>query len=279
MKERSSEESLIYVQMRPNETSHSLSICDNRMKRRRCREVSSVCKKKPLKGYRCTEFDDRVRKTDSSKYIHLVKDLKHSQQEKATISDSKLELQEQDNKLQSSESDSSASGFEDSDGEQVSNRLSACVKRENSNRDDATEASLLFDVQVLVKASCRAENVPFVCLTSQSNGQAILGHPVEIHELKSEFCENLYPEKESGRHKPLDDGGSRFPRLVWRTARRTPVCYVTSSKDSEIVQDSKMPGEEAKYPEKLNQGKEATSRSCGSVGLIFSKILSAVGQK
>ncbi|KAL6536353.1 hypothetical protein OROGR_012925 [Orobanche gracilis] len=285
MKEMSSEESLIYAQMRPNEISHSLSICDNRMKRRRCREDSSVSwynldKTKPVKGYRCTEFDHRRRKTDSSKYIHLLKDLKHSQQEKATISDSKLELQEQDNKLQSSESDSSASGFEDSDGEQVSNRLSACVKRENSNRDDdASEASLLFDVPVLVKASCRAENVPFVCLTSQSNGQAILGHPVEIHELKSEFCENLCPEKESGGHKPLDDGRSRFPRLVWRTARRTPVCYVTSSKDNEIVQDSKMPAEEIKNSEKLNQGKEATSRSCGSVGLIFSKILSAVGQK
>ncbi|KAL6547722.1 hypothetical protein OROHE_009427 [Orobanche hederae] len=219
MKGRSSEESLIYVQRRPNETTHSLSICDNRMKRRRFREDSSVSLYNLDKTKPCTEFDHHRRKADSSKYIHLVKDLKHPRREEATVSDSELEVQEQDNKLQNS----------------------ACVKREKSNRDDdATEASL-FDVQVLVKANCRAENVPFVCLTRQSNGQAILGHPVEIHVLKSEFCENLCPEKESSGRKPLDDGGSRFPRLVWRTARRTPVCYATSSKNSEIIRDSKMP--------------------------------------
>ncbi|KAL6578685.1 hypothetical protein OROMI_008901 [Orobanche minor] len=241
MKERSCEESLIYVQ-KPNETSHSLSICDNRMKHRRCREDSSVSLYNLDKTKPCTEFDHHRRKADSSKYIHLVKDLKHPRREEATISDSELEVREQDNKLQSSalksekiilkstESDSSASASEESGHR----------KRRTGTDDDATEASL-FDVQVLVKANCRAENVPFVCLTRQSNGQAILGHPVEIHELKREFCENLCPEKERGGRKPLDDGGSRFPRIVWRTARRTPVCYATSSKDSEIVRDSKMP--------------------------------------
>ncbi|KAL6577731.1 hypothetical protein OROMI_010059 [Orobanche minor] len=106
------------------------------------------------------------------------------------------------------------------------NGYQTCVRREKSNRDDDAMEASLFDVQVLVKESRRAENVPFICMTSQYNGQTILGH-VEIHELKSEFCQNLCLEKESGGRRPFDDRGSRFPRLVWRTAIRAPVCYFT----------------------------------------------------
>ncbi|KAI3453870.1 hypothetical protein Pfo_010533 [Paulownia fortunei] len=417
--EESREENIVYMQ-RPTEISHSLSTSRNPVKRQRCREDSSVAwcnldKTKSVKEYRCPEFDDYIRKADSSPDFHPMGDLKHGPQENAIISDFEFEIQEQDKELQSSgevqerttsgakrirwlylpenanslensvlhpeslgipplpskvhnsslkpslaaepmsskstECDSYASNLDNPDSE-VS-QPSAGVNRKNlrelithndqqrfnvdlkdQNRDgtdnktgeylafevkeltqsaffgnclEVTSSYLdmetaLVDVHLTVKASYRAENVPFVCLTSKLNGKAILGYPLEIGEL-SDSCETLLPRKESVARKLFDDEGSRFHQLVWRTSKRTPVCYVTNSLSSSIsknvqggqasknVEDSIPLAREngllikeksltklLKNPNQFNQGKAALSRTCVPVELIFSKILAAVGQ-
>lgn len=151
---------------------------------------------------------------------------------------------------------------------------------------------ILVDVHLTVEASNRAENIPFVCLTSQLTGQAILGYPLEVAELSKNF-ETMLPRKENVP--------SRFQRLVWRTSRRTPVCYVTNSlssiskslqgsKASETVQDSIPSAKEdhslinketvTKYRksswEGAHQGQGAASSACVPVELVFSKVLAAV---
>ncbi|KAL3645778.1 hypothetical protein CASFOL_010958 [Castilleja foliolosa] len=247
---------------RPTQISHSLSVSEHPMKRRRCGENSSVAwysldKAKPMNEFHCTDFDDAyLRKAGSFDYFHSVKDLKHGQLEQAIESDSEfvVQEQEQDEQLQSPESDSSSDSDSDSDEE---SQLS---------EDDAIETEL-FDVKVMVKTSYRAENVPYVCLTSQLNGQAILGYPVATQALKSDDCETLRHKKESGARKLL------FPPLVWKTAKRTPVCYLTSPISSTVSKNAAQAGENGKG----RIVKEAKSRSCVPVELIFGKILAAVG--
>ncbi|PIN20132.1 hypothetical protein CDL12_07189 [Handroanthus impetiginosus] len=157
----------------------------------------------------------------------------------------------------------------------------------------------LVDVHLTVKANCRAENVPFVSLTSKYNGKAILGYPLEIREL-GDGSETLHSSEESVARKLFDEEGSGFHRLVWRTSKRTPVCYVTNSLSSSIpknglasadVEYTSRPVREnyllvneqsfmklVKNPKQDKLGKAAVSRTCVRVELIFSKLLAAIGQ-
>lgn len=136
----------------------------------------------------------------------------------------------------------------------------------------------LVDVNLTVKANHRAENVPFVCLTSKfMNGKAVLGYPLQIGELSSD-------DSECG--ELLDGQGRRFRQLVWRTSRRTPVCYVTKSLSPSVSKNVPvLPGGEngtivkEKSPMKnRKQGDAAAGRACVSVQLVFSKLLAAVAQ-
>ncbi|KAL0407997.1 UNVERIFIED_CONTAM: hypothetical protein Sradi_1734100 [Sesamum radiatum] len=184
----------------------------------------------------------------------------------------------------------------------VSNGLedsSSCLDPVHTSQQDVRETALV-DVNLTVKASYRAENVPFVCLTSKLNGKAILGYPLEIGEL-GHASESLLPRMERGACKLFDDKGSKLPQLVWKTSKRTPVCYITNSLCSSIsknvqsghasktVEGSISPAtgngleEQAlikllKNPKQLIERKATPSRTCVPVELIFSKILAAVSQ-
>ncbi|KAL0297485.1 UNVERIFIED_CONTAM: hypothetical protein Sradi_6800600 [Sesamum radiatum] len=293
-------------------------------------------KKLPVKQHRCIDFDDCVRKAHSSQDVPAMEDLKHGQEENVNTSDLEVGMQEQDKELQNSgftkrkriklkqelethnqknfnmdlknqyrdatENGTGAYlGFEIKELPQsafVSNGLefsSSCLDPVHTSQQDVRETALV-DVNLTVKASYRAENVPFVCLTSKLNGKAILGYPLEIGEL-GHASESLLPRKERGACKLFHDGGSKLHLLVWKTSKRTPVCYITNSLSSSIsknvqsgrasktVEGSTEGGlkEQSlmkllKNPKQLIERKAASSRTCVPVELIFSKILAAVSQ-
>ncbi|KAL0327739.1 UNVERIFIED_CONTAM: hypothetical protein Sangu_1851900 [Sesamum angustifolium] len=137
---------------------------------------------------------------------------------------------------------------------------------------------------------------PICCLTSKLNGKAILGYPLEIGEL-GHASESLLPRKERGACKLCHDGGSKLHLLVWKTSKRTPVCYITNSLSSSISKNvqsgrasktvegstngglkEQSPMKLLKNPKQLIERKAASSRTCVPVELIFSKILAAVSQ-
>lgn len=146
---------------------------------------------------------------------------------------------------------------------------------------------VLVDVQLTVHGSPRARNVPFVSLTSEAHGIAVLGYPLDVGEI-GDGSETVLLSEETGAR------GSRFDRLVWRTSKRTPVCYVSTSlsasisKNVQAGQASKNVGEEGllrkgksrmklqKNRKHFNQRKAELKKTCVPVELIFSKILAAV---
>lgn len=82
----------------------------------------------------------------------------------------------------------------------------------------------LIDVHMTVQSTYRGEHTPLVSLMSRLNGKAIVGHPINIEVL---YDSSMLPiEKESSDQ--LQNKG-RMPQLVWRTSKRTPVCYTSST--------------------------------------------------
>ncbi|THU48803.1 hypothetical protein C4D60_Mb06t02850 [Musa balbisiana] len=75
--------------------------------------------------------------------------------------------------------------------------------------------SILFDVNLKVKASYQGEHVPLVSLMSRLNGKAIIGHPVQI-EILEDGSAGQYT---SSNYSCPDESVAHQP--VWRTARRT----------------------------------------------------------
>ncbi|XP_073306409.1 uncharacterized protein [Primulina huaijiensis] len=129
--------------------------------------------------------------------------------------------------------------------------------------------TVLFDAHLTVKASFREEHVPFVCLTSHGNGKPILGYPLEVGTL-SDGCNTFLPF--------YNRGSSRFHRLVWRTSRRTPVCYVTNSHFYTISKNVRNKREKLpKNPCHSKKAEVVLTRACVPVEYIFGKILKAVG--
>ncbi|KAL8054051.1 hypothetical protein ABFS82_05G114700 [Erythranthe guttata] len=202
------------------------------MKRRSCKEDSSVewynlDEANPVKEQRCAEFDDCVRKTDLK--IHGI-------EQNATVGDF-------------------------SDGEKTKkSKLLDELKTDNTESGGITgnETSLI-DVHLSVETIQGSENVPFVCLTSKLNGEAIIGYPLQIRALR----ETLPPQKLSVSPR----------KLVWRTSKRTPVCYVQDVKAGE----NGMRINEKPLMKKFNEGDAVLTRTCVSVELVFSKILAAIG--
>lgn len=157
----------------------------------------------------------------------------------------------------------------------------------HDQEEEEEEAGGLSDVHLTVDPERRTQNVPFVCLTSKSNGQAVIGYPVEIEVLSDSY------ETSAPRNKPamkLSDrkGGKSCP-LVWNIAKRsrTPVCYVADSVSSasgnrrggEASKNSLVTKEQLLEKCKKQQIKfeQAPTESCVPVERIFSRILAAVG--
>ncbi|XP_073131091.1 uncharacterized protein [Henckelia pumila] len=129
--------------------------------------------------------------------------------------------------------------------------------------------TVLFDVHLTVQPSFREEHVPYVCLRSHGNGKPILGYPLEVGAL-SDSCDTFLPFH--------DGGNSRFHQLVWRTSRRTPVCYITNSHFYTISMNVR--NKKEKSPKNPPHSKKAVivlARACVPVEYIFGKLLKAVG--
>lgn len=79
--------------------------------------------------------------------------------------------------------------------------------------------TILIDVDLKVQASYQKEPVPIVSLMSKLNGQAIIGHPIQIETLEEGFSETLLSD--SLGNAPSENDGSTALQPAWRTARRT----------------------------------------------------------
>lgn len=79
--------------------------------------------------------------------------------------------------------------------------------------------TILIDVDLKVHASYQKEPVPIVSLMSKLNGQAIIGHPIQIETLEDGFSETILSD--SLGNTPSENDGSTALQPAWRTARRT----------------------------------------------------------
>ncbi|XP_042427101.1 uncharacterized protein At1g51745-like isoform X1 [Zingiber officinale] len=83
--------------------------------------------------------------------------------------------------------------------------------------------TILYDVDLKVKASYQGERVPLVSLMSRLNAKAIVGHPIQIEILEDGCtCEYLCIN-----YANTDENAANQP--VWRTARRTVMQRVPRS--------------------------------------------------
>ncbi|XP_055820974.1 uncharacterized protein LOC129889618 [Solanum dulcamara] len=82
----------------------------------------------------------------------------------------------------------------------------------------------LIDVHMTVQSTYRGEHTPLVSLMSRLNGKAIVGHPINIEVL---YDSSMLPVKKESCDQLQNK--SRMPQLVWRTSKRTPVCYTSST--------------------------------------------------
>lgn len=177
--------------------------------------------------------------------------------------------------------DSSASNSEDRDGNQESvpsggeklkliEELESPDSDDKETRDHSSFSSDCVDatmetVQVTVNASPGGENIPFVSLTSEAYGIAVIGYPIDVGEIRDGSDTSSLP-KESADCNLFSDRTSRFDKLVWRTSRRTPVCYVNVRREAPLTKNTKQ----------FNRDKTAKNKGCVPVKVIFSKILAAV---
>ncbi|OIS96495.1 PREDICTED: uncharacterized protein LOC109236277 [Nicotiana attenuata] len=245
-----------------------------------------------VKAFRCGEFDDCIKKAESSKVFTFNKKLKYALREDAILHALQLEKQQQE-KLkmpdgqsverakrnrpfleqsvhsQSSKSETTASagyytlrpkkmisrpavnkrkmhiqhcrsrlvvstnetGIE-SRGVNHKSRPSPgnCLSEEASSQSLSSKFTTctrktLIDVDMTVQGTYRGEHTPLVSLMSRLNGKAIVGHPINI-EVLDDSSEIILVKK--GSSDQLKNK-RRMPQLVWRTSKRTPVCYTTSS--------------------------------------------------
>ncbi|KAJ8752740.1 hypothetical protein K2173_007050 [Erythroxylum novogranatense] len=112
--------------------------------------------------------------------------------------------------------------------------------------------SILVDVDLQVQASYQREHVPIVSLMSNFNGQAIIGHRIQIKALEDGSTENLIPSSDDYYgNEVMDHDGSTALSPTWRTARRTnlrvprphlsPLMGANDSRDLSFVGDRRLP--------------------------------------
>lgn len=92
--------------------------------------------------------------------------------------------------------------------------------------------TMLIDVDITVQASYRNERVPLVSLMSKSKKKAIVGHPIEVEVFEEvEVLEDnpaIFLVRKDSSSQMVDNADSTAHQLVWRTSKRTPVCYITN---------------------------------------------------
>ncbi|MCD7461677.1 hypothetical protein HAX54_046801 [Datura stramonium] len=113
-----------------------------------------------------------------------------------------------------------SSGNSFSDDTSCQNLSSKFTTRKNSTKT-------LVDVHMTVQGTYRGEHTPLVSLMSRLNGKAIVGHPINIEVL---YDSSMLPVKKESSDQLKNI--SRMPQLVWRTSKRTPVCYTSSTSSS-----------------------------------------------
>ncbi|XP_047968187.1 uncharacterized protein LOC125212149 [Salvia hispanica] len=218
-------------------------------------------KTKPVKRHKCSEVAQvlkHVRQVERRKKTETKKKKKKSRKAKRSRC------------IYSTGCNSSASISKNPDGNQASD-LSSAVKTKAGDLEVESDCSfldkqdvmeiVLVDVQLSVNQSPRAENTPFVSLVSEAYGVTVIGYPLDVGEIRGE----------SGTRKVFGD-------LVWRTSKRSPVCYVTTSPCAprKSGQEAMLPSAEKPFVKLHKNSEKAPNKSCVPVELIFSKILAAV---
>ncbi|KAK4362807.1 hypothetical protein RND71_018048 [Anisodus tanguticus] len=79
--------------------------------------------------------------------------------------------------------------------------------------------TMLIDVDLKVQSSYQREHVPMISLMSKINGQAIIGHPIQVETLANGSTESFFGDIDDNCPETLDYDTSLQP--TWRTARRT----------------------------------------------------------
>lgn len=80
---------------------------------------------------------------------------------------------------------------------------------------------MLLEVDLKVQSNYQREHVPMISLMSKLNGQAIVGHPIQIETLENGLTEALVTADDE-----LNQDNDTSLQPVWRTARRTANCRV-----------------------------------------------------
>lgn len=80
---------------------------------------------------------------------------------------------------------------------------------------------MLVEVDLKVQSNYQREHVPMISLMSKLNGQAIVGHPIQIETLENGLTEALVTADDE-----LNQDNDTSLQPVWRTARRTANCRV-----------------------------------------------------
>lgn len=79
---------------------------------------------------------------------------------------------------------------------------------------------MLIDADVKVQSSYQREHVPMISLMSKINGQAIVGHPLQVEALENGSVEALLTETDDDWYPEVLENDTTLPP-VWKTARRT----------------------------------------------------------
>ncbi|GAB2264968.1 hypothetical protein Dimus_000039 [Dionaea muscipula] len=97
---------------------------------------------------------------------------------------------------------------------------------------------MLIDVDLKVQAKqTRGEHVPWVSLMSKLNGQAIIGHPIQIETLEDGATDILLSAGDEASGSFGYNNGNRAAPTVWRTARRTANVRVPRPHLSALLDD------------------------------------------
>lgn len=79
---------------------------------------------------------------------------------------------------------------------------------------------MLIDADVKVQSSYQREHVPMISLMSKINGQAIVGHPLQVETLENGSSEALITETDDDWYPEILENDTTLPPM-WKTARRT----------------------------------------------------------
>lgn len=158
---------------------------------------------------------------------------------------------------------------EEASSQSLSSKFTTCTRK------------TLIDVDMTVQGTYRGEHTPLVSLMSRLNGKAIVGHPVNI-EVLDDSSEILLVKKESSDQ--LKDK-SRIPQLVWRTSKRTPVCYTISSASKKpnskprrvFRADGPKCNHDARIKNAVKDDMTLPYVTCVPVKDIFTKLIGALG--